>query len=155
MDDAIRTAALEQLEPLVGEWTAEATFTSSPEPGRGRVTFEWELGGQFLLERATADHPEAPDSVALISVAESADGHEYVQHYFDSRGVVRTYRMTLREREWTLVRDRPDFTPLDFAQRYTGRFSEDGRTITGRWETSDDGGRSWAHDFDLTYRKAT
>ena len=61
--------------------------------------------------------------------------------------------MTLREGVWTLLRDRPDFTPLAFAQRFTGTFGADGRTITGRWETSDDGGATWAHDFDLTYRK--
>jgi hypothetical protein len=54
-----------------------------------------------------------------------------------------------------LVRDRPDFTPLSFAQRFTGTFAADGRTIVGRWETSHDGGAAWEHDFDLTYRKAS
>jgi hypothetical protein len=48
----------------------------------------------------------------------------------------------------------PDFTPLDFWQRFTGEFSADGRTITGRWETSQDGS-TWEQDFDLTYRKVS
>src|SRR2546423_15375204 len=107
MDDATRSAALERLAPLVGEWTIEARFASET-PVRGTRTFEWALGGQFLVERAEVEHPQAPDSLAIISVADDGDGHEYVQHYFDSRGVVRTYRMTLRDRAWTLVRDRPD-----------------------------------------------
>jgi hypothetical protein len=149
MDASTRSAALERLAPLVGEWITEAAFSFSPEPVGGRRVFAWELGGQFLLERSSVDHPDAPDSIALISV----DGDGYVQHYFDARGVVRTYRMTLRDNVWTLVRDRPDFTPLDFAQRYSGTFGADGQTITGRWETSHDGGATWEHDFDLDYRR--
>jgi hypothetical protein len=45
----------------------------------------------------------------------------------------------------------PDFTPLDFWQRFTGRFSADGDTISGTWETGD--GSSWKKDFDLTYAR--
>lgn len=155
MDDATRTAAVERLEPLVGEWAVEARFTFTPEPTRGTLHFAWQLGRQFLQQRSTTEHPAAPDVLALLSVAEEGDGHEYVQHYFDSRGVVRLYRMTLRDNEWTLLRDRADFTPLDFAQRYTGTFGDDGRTITGRWEKSHDDGATWEHDFDLDHRKLT
>ena len=51
MDDATRAAALARLEPLVGDWSIEARFAISPEPTRGHLTFAWELGGQFLIER--------------------------------------------------------------------------------------------------------
>ena len=44
---------------------------------------------------------------------------------------VRLYAMTFRDGIWTLVRSSPDFTPLDFSQRFTGRFSADGNTISG------------------------
>ena len=101
-------------------------FSFTPEPTAGWLSFAWELDGQFLLERSGAEHPDAPSGLCVISVAEEGDGHEYVQHYFDSRGVVRVYRMTLRDGVWQLVRDRPDFTPLAFHQRYTGRFGDDG-----------------------------
>jgi hypothetical protein len=47
---------------------------------------------------------------------------------------------------WKLWRDgRP------FSQRFTGTFSEDGRTIAGRWEMQEDG--QWKTDFELTYTK--
>jgi hypothetical protein len=52
----------------------------------------------------------------------------------------------------TLLRDAPDFSPLDLSQRFSGTFSADGRTIDGRWESSRDGS-SWERDFDLIYRK--
>src|SRR5690348_16055459 len=80
-------------------------------------------------------------------------GGAYTQHYFDSRGVVRLYAMTLAGGVWTLTRESPDFTPLDFRQRFTGTFSADGNTIDGAWESGRDGG-GWEHDFALTYRRA-
>jgi hypothetical protein len=58
----------------------------------------------------------------------------------------------VRDAAWTLARETPDFTPLDFAQRYTGTFSEDGRSIAGRWEISTDGS-TWELDFALDYIK--
>ena len=154
MDDATRAAALERLQPLVGEWTAEFRFSFTPEPTAGWLSFAWELGGQFLLERSGAEHPDAPSGLCVISVADEGDGHEYVQHYFDSRGVVRVYRMTLRDGVWQLVRDRPDFTPLTFHQRYTGasaRRADDRRAVGG----SNDDGATWETDFERRVPQAS
>jgi hypothetical protein len=114
----------------------------------GRAVFEWALDRQFVLQRSQADHPDAPDGLTIIAAED--DGESYVHHYFDSRGVVRVYRMTFRDGLWTLARETPDFTPLDFFQRYTGTFSADGRSITGRWELSRDGS-TWDPDFALDY----
>ena len=60
--------------------------------------------------------------------------------------------MTLSESRWTLVREKPDFSPLDFSQRFTGTLSQDGSVISGDWETSVNGA-AWAHDFELRYQK--
>jgi hypothetical protein len=146
MTKAAARAALKRLEAFIGEWTLEASFPGSPP---GRVAFEWALGGQLLVQRTGAPDP-APDSLAIISV--DPDRGTYTQHYFDTRGVVRLYAMTLSNGAWQLLRTKPDFTPLDFSQRFRGRFSRDRRMIKGAWETSGDGKR-WKHDFDLIYRK--
>jgi hypothetical protein len=66
--------------------------------------------------------------------------------------VVRLYEMDVGGAEWILTRIAPDFSPLDFAQRWIGRFGDDGDTIEGRWETSADG-REWELDFRMTYRR--
>jgi hypothetical protein len=58
--------------------------------------------------------------------------------------------MTFDGRSWILSRNSPDFSPLDFSQRFRGKFSDDG--IRGTWETSHDG-VTWERDFDLTYTK--
>jgi hypothetical protein len=61
--------------------------------------------------------------------------------------------MSIEDGVWKLWRDEPDFSPLDFSQRFTGTFSADGETISGRWEICHDG-ETWEHDFDLTYTRA-
>jgi hypothetical protein len=116
-----------------------------------RSRFEWALDGQFLLQRTEVPVPAAPDSLTIIST--DPETGAYTQHYYDSRGVVRLYAMTFADGVWTLTRESPDFSPLDFRQRFTGTFSPDGNTITGAWEKSvPDAG--WEHDFDLIYRRA-
>jgi hypothetical protein len=55
--------------------------------------------------------------------------------------------MSLGEGVWKLRREGDPFS-----QRFTGRFAEGGRTITGRWEIAEDG-ETWKTDFDLTYTR--
>ena len=113
-----------------------------------RAAFEWILDGAFLVGRSEVDHPDAPNGFTVI--APNDDGETYTQHYFDSRGVARVYEMTFDGRTWTLTRDKPDFSPLDFKQRYTATFDDDDRAILGTWEIcfEDD---AWQKDFDLNY----
>jgi hypothetical protein len=59
------------------------------------------------------------------------------------------YEMSLEDGVWKLWRNGPDFW-----QRFTGKLSEDGATITGTWESSADGS-SWQHDFDLVYTRTS
>ncbi len=146
--------ALEPLSVLVGEWSMVPQFKHSPPVDAGaRVTFEWMPGEQFLIQRWEVPVPEAPDGLAVIGPDPESEGN-FLQHYFDSRGVARVYKMSLGDGVWKLWRDSPDFSPLDFAQRYTGTLSDDGKTISGAWEICHDG-TTWEHDFDLTYTKAT
>jgi hypothetical protein len=142
---------LERLEVFVGEWRLDAPAFPLPAAlaAEARTTFEWALGGAFLLQRSSVPVPEAPDGLCVVA---PDDGEAYTQHYFDSRGVVRIYAMTFDGRTWTLLRSTPDFSPLDFHQRWTATFADDGDTIAGRWESSPDG-RAWELDFELAYHR--
>ncbi len=148
--DADQRERLDRLEPLVGEWRIEAPGQPLPSElaGDARTTFEWILGGAFLLQRSSVPVPEAPDGYSVIG---TDSGDRYTQHYFDSRGIARVYAMAFDGRDWTLERHAPDFTPLPFHQRWLGRFSGDD-TIYGRWESSPDG-REWELDFELEYHR--
>jgi hypothetical protein len=116
----------------------------------GLSTFEWMLGGQFLVQRTEFSSPGPPEAVSIVGP--DAEGANFRQHYFDERGVARLYAMTCGDGIWTLQRDTADFTALPFQQRFIGAFSDDGGTIVGRWEVSGDGS-SWELDFGLTYTR--
>jgi hypothetical protein len=97
------------------------------------------------VERWEIARPEFPNGIQIIGRDDAA--HDFTAHYFDSRGVARIYTMSLSDGVWRLWRDDPDFS-----QRFTGTFSDQNDTITGRWENSSDG-TTWEHDFTLTYRR--
>ena len=138
--------ALGPLHDLVGEWELAVDLPGG-EDIRGSVLFE--AMGEVLVQRTTVPVPEAPDSCCLVV---TGDDGGYIQHYFDSRGTARLYAMTFDGRAWTLERTKPDFSPLDFCQRFAGSISGDGAAIDGEWQTSDDG-QQWERDFGLTYTR--
>ncbi len=147
MDQPTADDALRRLDPLVGVWTLEARPPDGePWPGGGRSTFEWHPSGAHLVQHTTVELPEAPDSTSIIG-CDGASG-KYIQLYSDERGVSRVYEMSIGDGEWKLWR-----TGEPFAQRFSGTFSEDGNTILGRWEMSEDG-VDYVTDFDLVYRRS-
>ena len=149
--DGRREERLDRLQVFIGEWRLEAPAFPIPAElaEAARATFEWTLDESFLLERSVIPGPVAPDGLCLVGL-DGKDG--YTQHYFDSRGIARVYAMSFDGREWTLERNAPDFTPLEFHQRWSGTFSGDRNTIEGHWESSPDG-RQWQLDFWLLYRR--
>lgn len=147
MNESATQTPRERLEALVGEWTLEAGPPGGPPwPGAGRVSFTWLHGAPLLIQAWHVDHPDAPDGVAVIGC--DAQNDTYHQLYTDERDVQRTYEMSLVDGVWKLWRDGEPFS-----QRFTGTISEDGTTITGRWEIAEDG-KTWRTDFDVTYRRA-
>jgi hypothetical protein len=138
------------LQILVGAWAMEAAFPGADPVSGGTATFEPILGGAYLLQRTATPDPEVPDGLMVIGSAPGGEG--YIQHYFDSRGVTRVYSMTLHEVQWTLLRETPDFSALDFSQRFVGRFSADGDAIDGQWEARPGSG-DWELDFGLRYTR--
>jgi hypothetical protein len=151
MEEQRPSTELAPLEPLVGEWSVQALFQGAPPSDlRGRTVFEWMTGGHFLVQRWEVPIDEAPDGLAVIGPDQDNNG--YLQHYFDSRGVARVYAMSFDDGVWKLSRTTADFSPLDFSQRFTGTFGDNGRTIQGGWELCHDGS-IWEHDFDLVYTR--
>lgn len=142
--------SLHGMSALVGEWDTEATHPMVPATVvHGHSVFDWLEGEKFLILRARSDHPDFPDSISIIG-----DTGGLRMHYFDSRGVARIYQMSFVGGVWKLWRDTADFSPLDFAQRFVGTFSNDGKTFDGRWEMCHDG-TTWEGDLQITYRRTT
>jgi hypothetical protein len=135
---------LEPLNALIGEWRIEATHPAYPDTVvPGLANFEWLQGERFLIQRSRADHPDFPDSIAIVGATE--DGLS--MHYFDSRGVHRVYGLSLSEGVLKMWRDAPGFS-----QRFTGTFGDGGDTIAGLWQLSRDDS-TWDDDLEITYRR--
>ncbi len=144
MDDS-RSASLQGLDALVGEWMTEASHPAFPSAVVcGRSAFEWLEGKKFLIVRASSDHPDFPDSISVIG-----DTAGLRMHYFDSRGVHRVYEARVSEDALELSRDAPGF-----AQRFTGNFEEGGDRISGLWKLARDN-TTWEDDLQIVYRRQT
>jgi hypothetical protein len=152
---------LQLLGRLVGRWTTEATHPAMPGVVvRGTASIEWLEGEQFLIQRARNDHPDFPDSVAIIGCTEhdrvnaasrpepsSPDQRPLTMHYFDSRGVFRVYDTSIDSKALRFLRFAPGFS-----QRFTGSFDDDGNVIAGLWQLSEDEA-DWKDDLKITYRR--
>lgn len=129
-----------EVDFLLGHWATEIRHPLIDDPVLGRVVVE--PLGAFVVQHATVEHPDFPDSVSIL------DGSK--MHYFDTRGVARLLAVELRDGGFTLSREPKDAS--DFWQRFIGELKDDGRAIEGRWETSDDGS-NWKLDFPITWTK--
>ena len=119
----MRNNKLSELDPLVGEWSMEASIAGQPA-GRSRATFEWAQDGAFLLQHVRGeelDFEPPPQWVAnnplpLVAVF-GLDEYSgtFSMLYADARGVSRVYSSTLVAGEWTIWGDR---WARDFAVSY-------------------------------------
>jgi hypothetical protein len=66
--------------------------------------------------------------------------------------LARRRRRRPTSRRYRASRVRADFTALNFAQRFTGTFADDGTAIAATWETSPERAH-WSTDFELTYTR--
>lgn len=143
----MRNEALEQLNPLMGEWTltlTDAWFLDSPEVRQpGTATFEWLADAFIVMRWAIGDDP----AQASHLVFGRSDAQErYTALYHDERGVCRVFDMTFADGQWT-----PDRRDPDFHQRFIATVMDD--RIDGRWEASEDAGTTWRKDFDLIFER--
>lgn len=117
-------------------------FPTHPAPQRDTSRSS---GCRCLMMRMGNKPSAGPDATWLIGRDDSTPN--YTVLYYDSRSVSRIYQMTFSDDVWKMWRDAPGF-----CQRFEGKVTSDGNTITARWEKSPDG-TTWQHDFGLAYTK--
>ena len=134
---------LKLFDALIGTWTTEATHPRFDGVVPGSVTFEWLEGGRFLIQRSHNDHESFPDSISVIGAPEAGEG--LVMEYFDSRGVRRTYGVSLDGGVLRIWRDQPGFD-----QRFSAKLGHD--AFEGQWQLAETPG-DWRDDVKVTYRR--
>jgi hypothetical protein len=155
MPDPLKTGAalnpaLVDLQPLIGRWAVKITWSEQthklvggPSSVQAPASFERFKDGGFLVHTIGGDG--APLAHWMIGRDETSGAFAVL--YSDSRGVSRTYEMSLAGNVWKIWRNAPGFH-----QRFTGRISPDQRSIEACWEKSANG-TTWETDFDLNYTK--
>jgi hypothetical protein len=138
-----RDPALEPFDALIGTWDTEATHPMVEGVVAGTMTFEWLAGGQFLVQRSHNEHELFPDGICVIGAPESGEG--LVMEYFDSRGVRRTYDISLEEGVLRIWRDAPGFD-----QRYQATLAPD--SFEGVFQLARTPG-DWQDDLKMVYRR--
>ena len=138
-----RDAALEPFDALIGTWVTEATHPQLDAVVPGSVTFEWLVGGHFLVQRSHNDHELFPDAICVIGAPETGDG--LVMEHFDSRGVRRTYGVSLADGVLRIWRDAPGFE-----QRFSAALGTD--SFEGQWQLARTP-EEWKDDLRVVYRR--
>jgi hypothetical protein len=138
-----RDPALEPFDALIGTWVTEATHPMFDGVVPGTITFEWLEGGRFLVQRSRNEHELFPNAICVIGAPEAGDG--LVMEYFDSRGVRRTYAISLEDGLLRIWRDDPDF-----AQRFSATLDRD--AFDGLWQLARTPG-DWQDDLKMSYRR--
>jgi hypothetical protein len=143
MDMTERDPVLEPFDMLIGTWATEATHPMVDAVVSGTVTFEWLEGGHFLVQRSHNEHELFPDAISVIGAPEHGDG--LVMEYFDSRGVRRTYGVSLEDGVLRYWRDDPGFD-----QRFSARLADD--SFEGLAQLARTPG-DWQDDLKTIYRR--
>lgn len=130
-----RDPALAPFEALIGTWATVARHPMLDEDVPGEQTWEWL--GHFLVVRSRNDHELFPDAICVI------DGHTL--EYFDSRGVRRTYDVSLQD---GVLRQSGEFP--EFAQRFEAELGP--QEFTGQWQMAETPGE-WTDDLRVIYRR--
>jgi len=140
--------AMARLNIFVGKWITEGAIYESPTGPTLQLnavdTYEWMPGGHFLIHHV--DGYMGKDEVKAIEIiGYDASAQNYATHSYDNHGSISAYQANLLDRTWTITGE---------SERFTGMFSEDGRSLTGRWELSNDG-KIWVHWMDIKLTKSS
>jgi hypothetical protein len=116
---------LKRFERLVGTWEIKGRTLDSKEDNiTGRMKCEW-LPGRFFLKQSGEIHFRGSTIQSLEIIRYDPSSQTFPSTvYSNMSGVVLPY-------QWDIQGDIvTHWTP---AHKYTGTFSEDGRTLTGGW----------------------
>jgi hypothetical protein len=124
--------ALKRLDRLVGTWEIKGrTIDSDVDNISGRMTCEWILGGFFLKQSGQiAFKGLTMQSLEIISYDPASQTFP-ASVYSDMSGTVLPYHWDIQGNTVTHWTE---------AHKYTGSFSDDGRTLTGGWRHLDGSG---------------
>jgi hypothetical protein len=115
--------AMQQLRHLLGTWRNEG---GAP----GTSTYRWGLGGHYLIQEFTTETPGGRQLSGIEYVTWDEDTQSLRSHLMadDGSNFTYTYQADDDGTVWTWFGDKGS------DNFFKGKISEDGKTITGRWQ---------------------
>lgn len=142
----MKNVALAPLSFLIGKWNVEMIHVALAKSLNWEDSFEL-VEDSFIMWQWQG-MGEVPKATSIIGRNENKSGNIYTMLYYDIRGVSRIMEMSCENGIWKYLR-----LDSNFSQRFEGKFSKDGNVIKGSGEVSENGGKTWKHDFFITYTK--
>ncbi|HEU5121402.1 MAG TPA: hypothetical protein VFT59_01030 [Candidatus Saccharimonadales bacterium] len=115
--------AMKQLEPLLGEWKNEG---KAP----GNSTYKMGLGGHYLIQEFETETPSGRKLTGVEYITWDEDTQSLRSHLMadDGSNFTYTYQVDSDGTVWTWFGDKGS------DNFFKGQLSEDGKTISGRWQ---------------------
>jgi hypothetical protein len=134
------------LDMFEGKWKTEGTVKARGDDPELKITgtdvYEWFEGGFFLIHKVdVVIGKEKIKNIEIIGYDELTNS--YTLHSFDNKGNSEEMKGSFNKGVWTISGN---------SLRFNGRFTEDGKILSGIWERQDDG-KNWLHLMDIKLTK--
>ena len=134
------------LDVFIGRWKTEGQINESPFGSAGKIigtdTYEWLPGGFFLIHHIDVRMGET-NNKAIEIIGYDASKRLYSMHSFDNLGNNIIMRACVDGNTWIFSGEQ---------MRFTGTFSVDRKTLTGKWEYLEDD-LNWRHWMNIKLTK--
>jgi len=125
---------LKSLNVTVGTWNIEGREAGPDGEIRGQVTFEWTEGGFFLVQRVYIDY--AGCKITGVEYVGYDESNTVLKSYYFSNMGSGLFPGPALEYVWEVGDDTLTIWDgfVGSPASFKGKFSDDGNSITGRWE---------------------
>ncbi|RPD42089.1 DUF1579 family protein [Chitinophaga barathri] len=135
---------IQRLKVFEGIWQTKGTGRQEPViTVEGTDTYKWFPGGHFMEHwvdvKMGKEHMQA-----LEMISYDPEKKQFFLQYWNNTGSMSAMHGTVEGNSWTFFSE---------TERGTFTFSADGRQITGTWEQSEDGGKTWKPWMDMVLTK--
>jgi len=132
------------LDAFVGKWRTTGNMVAGEGQRDHKIigadTYEWLPGGFFMMHKVDVSiGAERVQTTEIIGYDDSTNN--YMMHFFDNKGQSGLTYASIRDGIWTFASD---------TMKFTGRFSDDGRVMSGVWQQAREGSWEFLMNIKLT-----
>jgi hypothetical protein len=148
MKNILRKIMLGRLNMIEGRWKTTGTVTGTPVRPEKKIsgydTYEW-MPGEFFMKHTVDVLMGNSRTEGIEIIGYDVNSKQFSLQSYDNSGNMDVMSGQITNGEWSVSNE---------TLRFNGKFSTDGRQLTGTWELSHDG-INWQHFMDVQLEKET